>query len=193
MTPDTTPSRLIVVRRSPTSWRRSSPKPSRLRKPPIEPAKTVILDTIGVALAAVERPIGTIITAHVAETGGATGTATVLGAGLKTSPQLAALANGTLANALDFDDGSHLATHILPAALAVAEHHRPLGRGRARCLHGRARGERAAHTGHRREAAGEARADPSRLVARRPRRPDRGRDDDVHDCSSSTAARPPSP
>jgi len=34
---------------------------------------------------------------------------------------MAAFANGTLANALDFDEGSHLSTHILPAALAVAE------------------------------------------------------------------------
>src|SRR5262249_15017817 len=28
----------------------------------------------------------------------------------------------------DFDDGSHLSTHILPAALALAEHHRLSGR-----------------------------------------------------------------
>jgi 2-methylcitrate dehydratase PrpD len=34
---------------------------------------------------------------------------------------MAALANGTLANALNFDEGSHRPTHILPAALAVAE------------------------------------------------------------------------
>jgi 2-methylcitrate dehydratase PrpD len=41
---------------------------------------------------------------------------------------MAALANGTLANALDFDEGSHLSTHILPAALAVAEGSRLSGR-----------------------------------------------------------------
>lgn len=90
----------------------------------IEPAKTVILDTIGVALAAADRAIGRIIGRHVAQARGTPPTATVLGLGIKASPEMAALANGTLANALDFDDGSHLSTHILPAALAVAEHHR---------------------------------------------------------------------
>jgi 2-methylcitrate dehydratase PrpD len=88
----------------------------------VEPAKTVILDTIGVALAASARPIGKIVVQHVAENAGAPATATVLGAGIKAAAPMAAFANGTLANALDFDDGSHLSTHILPAALAVAEH-----------------------------------------------------------------------
>jgi len=87
----------------------------------IEPAKSVILDTIGVALAAVNRPIGKIIAAHIADAG--PGSATVLGTGIKTASEMAALANGTLANALDFDDGSHLATHIVPTVLALAEHH----------------------------------------------------------------------
>jgi hypothetical protein len=93
-------------------------------KAAVEPAKNVILDTIGVSLAAVNRSIGRIITSQVAETLGAPASATVLGAGLKVSPEMAALANGTLANALDFDDGSHLSTHILPAAIALVEHHR---------------------------------------------------------------------
>jgi 2-methylcitrate dehydratase PrpD len=94
-------------------------------KTTIEPAKLVILDTIGAALAAVDRPIGKIITGHATDVG--PWTATVFGSGLRTSPEMAALANGTLANALDFDDGSHLATHILPTALAVSEHHRLSG------------------------------------------------------------------
>jgi 2-methylcitrate dehydratase PrpD len=87
----------------------------------IEPAKNVILDTIGVALAAVERPIGRIMAGQAADAG--PGPATVLGSGIRTSPEMAARANGTLANALDFDDGSHLATHLLPTVLAVAEQH----------------------------------------------------------------------
>ncbi len=87
----------------------------------VEPAKNVILDTIGVALAASTRSIGKIVVRHVAENAGATATATVLGAGIKASAPMAAFANGTLANALDFDEGSHLSTHILSAALAVAE------------------------------------------------------------------------
>src|SRR4051794_1997814 len=92
----------------------------------LEPAKNLILDTVGVALAAASRPIGAIICGHVAEP--PSGAATVLGSGLKAAPEAAALANGTLANALDFDDGSHLSTHMLPAALALAEHHRLSGK-----------------------------------------------------------------
>jgi 2-methylcitrate dehydratase PrpD len=86
-----------------------------------EPAKLVILDTIGVALAASTRSIGKIVVRHVVENAGAAATATVLGAGIKASAPMAAFANGTLANALDFDEGSHLSTHVLSAALAVAE------------------------------------------------------------------------
>src|SRR3954453_20707980 len=95
----------------------------------IEPAKNVILDTIGVALAAVDHPIGKIMADHATDAGldSIPGPATVFGSGIKTSPEMAARANGTLANALDFDDGSHLATHILPTVLAVAEHHRLSG------------------------------------------------------------------
>src|ERR1043166_2297496 len=94
----------------------------------IEPAKNVILDTIGVALAASARSIGQVVAQHVAENAGTPETATVLGSGVRASAPMAALANGTLANALDFDDGSHLSPHILPAALAIAEHHGLPGR-----------------------------------------------------------------
>lgn len=94
----------------------------------VEPAKDLILDTVGVALAATHRSIGKIITGYVAEIGSSPATATVLGAGIKVSPEMAAFANGTLANALDFDEGSHLPTHVLPAALALAEHHRLSGK-----------------------------------------------------------------
>jgi 2-methylcitrate dehydratase PrpD len=94
----------------------------------IEAAKDLMLDTIGVALAAASRPIGRIITGYVMDVGGEPASATVLGAGVKLPPVQAAFANGTLANALDFDEGSHLTTHILPAALAVAEQHRLSGR-----------------------------------------------------------------
>src|SRR5262245_53175246 len=98
---------------------------SDIPKAAIEPAKNVILDTIGVALAAADRPIGRIMGGHVQDAG--PGPATMFGTGIRTSPEMAALANGTLANALDFDEGSHLATHLLPAVLAVAEQHRLTG------------------------------------------------------------------
>jgi 2-methylcitrate dehydratase PrpD len=88
----------------------------------VEHAKNIILDTVGVALAASARSVGTVMAHYVAENAGGPASATVLGAGMKASAPMAALANGTLANALDFDEGSHLSTHILPAALAIAEH-----------------------------------------------------------------------
>src|SRR4051812_8968913 len=78
---------------------------SEVPKAAIEPAKNVILDTVGVALAAANRSIGKIIISHVAAAPGSPAVATVFGGGLKASPEMAALANGTLANALDFDDG----------------------------------------------------------------------------------------
>lgn len=87
----------------------------------LESAKFLILDTIGVALAASSRPVGRIIARHVAATTGLPATATVLGAKLRASPSMAALANGTMANALDYDGGGHLPTIILPVALAIAE------------------------------------------------------------------------
>lgn len=85
-----------------------------------EAAKLVLLDTVGVAMAAVDFPIGRILTDYVAAMGGAP-TARVLGTDLATSPQLAAQINGTLAHGLDYDDHGHLSTHVLPAALAVGE------------------------------------------------------------------------
>jgi 2-methylcitrate dehydratase PrpD len=85
-----------------------------------EAAKLVLLDTVGVAMAAVGFPIGRILTDHAAAMGGAP-TARVLGTDLATSPQLAAQINGTLAHGLDYDDHGHLSTHVLPAALAVGE------------------------------------------------------------------------
>ncbi len=93
----------------------------------LEAAKLMILDTIGVSLAAANHPIGKIITRYAIDAGGEP-TATVLGAGVKASPPMAALANGTLANALDFDPSGHLATHVLPSALAMVEHNRLSGR-----------------------------------------------------------------
>ncbi len=95
----------------------------------LESARQLILDTIGVALLASTHKIGRLISAHAAEFGGHAQTASVFGAGnLKVAPVFAAQANGTMANALDYDGGGHLPTHILPAVLAVAEEDRPSGR-----------------------------------------------------------------
>jgi 2-methylcitrate dehydratase PrpD len=91
-------------------------------------AKQLFLDTLGVTLACSNRPIGKIITRRVKETSGSPKSATVIGGGIKVAPHLAALANGTMANALDFDGGFHHPTIVQPTALAVAEAHKKAGR-----------------------------------------------------------------
>lgn len=88
-------------------------------------AKRALLDTIGVMLAGHSEESGRIITAWVEDVGGRQ-EAAVLGTALYTSPGLAALANGTLGHALDFDDvTAHLRGHpsvpIAPVVLALGE------------------------------------------------------------------------
>lgn len=85
-----------------------------------ERAKLLVLDTVGVGFAAFHDRIGQIIVEYVREQE-ARPIATVIGSGLRTAPPLAALANGTLTAALDFDAGFHLTTHVVPAALAAGE------------------------------------------------------------------------
>ena len=85
-------------------------------------AKRVLLDTIGVSLAAAHRPIGNILSGYVREAGqGAAATSTVIGCGFKTTAPLAAMVNGSLSNSMDYDEGFHVATHTVPALLALAE------------------------------------------------------------------------
>lgn len=86
----------------------------------LEHAKLVILDTVGVSLAALGLPVGQIISEYVSDLGG-TPAAHVIGTEIRVSAPMAALANGTLAHGLDYDDHKHLSTHTLPAALAVGE------------------------------------------------------------------------
>jgi 2-methylcitrate dehydratase PrpD len=88
-------------------------------------AKRALLDTIGVTLAGHQEEAGRIMTQWVREAGGSQ-EAMVLGTAFYTSPALAALANGTLGHALDFDDvTAHLRGHpsipITPAVLALGE------------------------------------------------------------------------
>ena len=82
-------------------------------------AKRALLDTIGVTLAGHGEAAGQIITEFVKDAGGHQ-IAAILGTALYTSPALAALANGTLGHALDFDDVTfHLRGHpsvpVVPA------------------------------------------------------------------------------
>jgi 2-methylcitrate dehydratase PrpD len=85
-------------------------------------AAAAVLDTIGVTLAGASEPAARIVQ-QVIPTGGP---CVVLGTGIRTNPVAAALANGTAAHALDFDDMcfvslAHPSAPLVPAALAAAE------------------------------------------------------------------------
>src|ERR671922_334024 len=88
-------------------------------------AKEAMLDGLGCALVGSPTPIGKLMTRYVREHGGAPH-AGVIGSGFKTAAPLAALANGTMAHAVDFDDvnwnmSGHPTVPLLPAALALGQ------------------------------------------------------------------------
>lgn len=88
-------------------------------------AKEAILDCMGVTLAGRRTDVGEAICQFVKECGGAPD-AGVVASGFLTSAPDAALANGTMAHALDYDDVcipmlGHPTVPILPAVLALAE------------------------------------------------------------------------
>jgi 2-methylcitrate dehydratase PrpD len=76
-----------------------------------------LLDTLGVALAATPLPIGVAVRKAGRAMGGGD-KATVLGEGTRSSAANAALVNGTLAHAMDFDD-THNESVMHPSAPAV--------------------------------------------------------------------------
>jgi len=91
----------------------------------ITQAKRALLDTTGVTLAGHGEAAGQIITSFVKDAGGHQ-EAAILGTSVYTSCALAALANGALGHALDFDDVTfHLRGHpsapVVPAVLALGQ------------------------------------------------------------------------
>ena len=91
----------------------------------VEAARRAILDCLGVMLAGSVEPPARIIQ-RIAEMEGGTPLATVVGTGRRTGATWAALANGTAAHALDYDDTNfammgHPSAPVLSAALAVGE------------------------------------------------------------------------
>jgi 2-methylcitrate dehydratase PrpD len=97
----------------------------------VRKGKECILDTLGCMLAGCKEAEAEIMLKYIEETGGKT-EATIVGFGHKTSAPNAALANGTLGHALDFDDAQdsimgHPSVVILPAALSVGEKLRSSG------------------------------------------------------------------
>src|SRR4051794_17534069 len=88
-------------------------------------AQTAVLDTVGVTLAGSVEPAARIVQKVVAAEGGAP-RSSVLGTAQRTSASAAALANGTAAHALDYDDMcfvslAHPSAPLVAAALAAAE------------------------------------------------------------------------
>ncbi len=89
----------------------------------IRVANESCFDVIGVILAGSAQPVGDIIKKYVADQGAAP-QATVLSSGSQSSVANAALANGTMGHALDYDDFGgfgHPTVAIFPALLALAE------------------------------------------------------------------------
>ena len=91
----------------------------------IQRAKKSILDTLGVTLAGRRTDVAEKIVDYVSKTKGV-GNSSVLGESFKTIPSFAALANGTMGHALDFDDSNkllngHGSVTTFPASLALSE------------------------------------------------------------------------
>ena len=88
-------------------------------------AKERVLDTLGNALAAADEEPGVVTRSVVEEMGGAA-QSSIIGTDRSAPAANAALVNGTLAHALDFDDTHlpsvlHPSSSVIPAALAVAQ------------------------------------------------------------------------
>jgi 2-methylcitrate dehydratase PrpD len=88
-------------------------------------ASRAFVDTMAVMLAGVREPAAKLVRAMVIEES-PSGAARIVGTSQRTSPGGAALANGTAAHALDFDDVSfvslgHPSATLVPAALAAGE------------------------------------------------------------------------
>jgi 2-methylcitrate dehydratase PrpD len=91
----------------------------------VEKGKERILDTLGCMIAGCTEALASLMLKYVEETGGRP-EATIVGFGHKTDVAKAALVNGTLGHALDFDDtqisfSGHPSTVILPATLSLGE------------------------------------------------------------------------
>ncbi|WP_020499226.1 MmgE/PrpD family protein [Sciscionella marina] len=97
--------------------------PERVPQEAIELARTAVLDTVGVALAAAREPV---VSALGAVFGEISGPCVTWLDGRSADPSRTALRNATAAHALDFDDVDDLFTGhpsavLVPAVLAVAE------------------------------------------------------------------------
>jgi 2-methylcitrate dehydratase PrpD len=88
-------------------------------------ARMAVTDLLGVSMVGSKEDAGNIIGEFVKEIGGKA-TSSVVGKGFKTAPHLAALANGTIGHALDYDDlsftyGAHPSCILVPVVLSIGE------------------------------------------------------------------------
>ena len=86
-------------------------------------AKELMLDTVGVTLAGSVQPLGQMIRDYTQEVGSKPECA-VIGGKFRTSAPDAALTNGTLSHAIDYDDmawGAHSGPCLVPVVLALGE------------------------------------------------------------------------
>src|SRR3954468_7715014 len=95
-------------------------------------ARQCVLDYYGVALAGADDPLSTILLDELVEAGGAT-QASVIGHKARLPALSAALVNGAIGHALDYDDVNlampgHPSVAILPGLIALAEQRRSSGR-----------------------------------------------------------------
>jgi 2-methylcitrate dehydratase PrpD len=86
----------------------------------VHEAKRGLLDALGCAIAGIATDKGKIAVSMARRAGGPP-EASVLGVGDRVSTANAAMANGELINALDYDDIPHVHPFAIPPALAVAE------------------------------------------------------------------------
>ncbi|MEC9287340.1 MAG: MmgE/PrpD family protein, partial [Chloroflexota bacterium] len=96
----------------------------------IRVANESCFDLLGVILAGSQQPVGEIIQKYTSSQGAAP-ESTVLAGGFQSTQANAALANGTMGHALDFDDFGgfgHPTVAIFPALLAIGEHTGATGR-----------------------------------------------------------------
>jgi len=98
----------------------------KIPPPVVARAKENILDCVGVMVAGSMHPALKVITKFVQEVGGKA-QASLIAKGIRTCAPFAALANGSMAHVLDYDDTSrsmrdgHPTAPVLPAVLALGE------------------------------------------------------------------------
>ncbi len=98
----------------------------------VKSAKRAIIDGLGCAIAGSTTRTGNIIREY-AVSEGSGGSCTLIGDQRKVAPAMAAVANGTAAHALDFDDVQwqmigHATVCVVPAILALGEQYDKTGR-----------------------------------------------------------------